>query len=196
MRTGIIKVITICLFLMAMTFLQGCADVAMSGAQAVYNRHSIQKNLSDQYITMQAFQALHHKTDKFKNTNIAISTFNSDVLLAGQVPEQWQKAKAEQIVKTIPDVNQVYNLLSISNPSSTLTRISDAWITAKVKAKLLASGDVDATQIKVVTENGTVYLMGILKPEEAQAAVDVASTTDGVESVVKVFWYVKISKVL
>ena len=193
MHTERSKVIILSLLLGIMSVLQGCADVAMSGAQAIYNRHSIQKNVSDQYITMQVYQALNHKTDKFKNANISISTFNKDVLLAGQVPEAWQKVSAGEIVKAIPDVNHIYNLLSISSPSSTLTRISDAWITGKVKARLLAS-EVDATQVKVVTENGTVYLMGIVKPEEAQVAAEAASTTEGVVSVVKIFWYMRISK--
>ncbi len=174
--------------------LQGCLNMATTGAQAVYNRHSIQKNVTDQYITMQAYQALYFKTDQFKNANVAISTYNNEVLLAGQVPFSWQKTEAERIVKQIADVNTVYNLISIESPSSTLTRVSDAWITTKIKTKLLASDDIDVTQIKVVTENGTVYLMGILRPEEADAAVDVARYTEGVQSVVKIFSYMNISK--
>jgi len=177
-------------------FLQGCVDVATTGAQAIYNRHSITKNVSDQYITLQAYKALYIKTDQFKNTNIAISTYNGEVLLAGQVPLSWQKNKAEQIVKQVPEIKSIYNLVKVKSPSSSLTRISDAWITAKVKAKLMASDDVDATQIKVVTENGTVYLMGVLMPAQATAAVDLASNTDGVQSVVKIFSYMNITKTL
>lgn len=174
--------------------LSGCANVAVSSAQAVYSRHSIQKNLNDQYLTMRAFKALNIDDDRFKNTNIAISTFNGEILLAGQAPEPWQRIEAEKIVKKIPDVRTTYNLITVANPSSTLKRISDAWITAKVKAKLIASNDIDATQIKVVTENGTVYLMGILPPEDAQTASQLASETAGVEKVVKIFSYLRISK--
>lgn len=182
------------LVLLITGFLQGCLNVATSGAEVVYNRHSIQKNINNQYITMQAYQALYMKTDEFKNANIAISSYNNEVLLAGQVPAAWQKAKAEEIVKKIPDVDNVYNLISIESPSSTLTRVSDAWITTKVKTKLMASNDIDASKIKVVTENGAVYLMGILLPEEADAAVDLARNTEGVQKVVKMFSYVSISK--
>lgn len=184
----------ILLFSLFSLSLPACMNIATTGAQAVYNRHSIQKNLTDQYISMQAYQQLYEKTKQFKNTNISIATYNTEVLLAGQVPEAWQKDKAEAIVKNIPDVSEVYNLIAIASPSSTLTRISDAWLTAKVKAKLIASADVDATQIKVVTENGTVYLMGVLLPEQADAAVDIASNTEGVGKVVKIFSYVKIVK--
>jgi osmotically-inducible protein OsmY len=180
--------------LVMVTFLQGCLNVATSGAEVVYNRHSIQKNINNQYLTMQAYQALYMKTDEFKNANIAISTYNNEILLAGQVPAAWQKTKAEQIVKKIPDVDSVYNLITVESPSSTLTRVSDAWITTKVKTKLLASNDIDATKVKVVTENGTVFLMGILLPEEADTAIDLARNTDGVQKVVKMFSYVSISK--
>jgi osmotically-inducible protein OsmY len=174
--------------------LQACTNVAMTGAQAVYNHHSLQKNFSDQYTTLQAYQEFNKHGDLFKGTNITVSTFNGEVLLAGQVPTMRQRFRAEQIVKSLPNVDEVHDVLAISNPTSTLTRVSDIWITTKVKTKLLASDDVDATQVKVVTENGTVYLMGILKPSEAQAAVDVAIDTDGVNSVVKIFKYMRISR--
>lgn len=176
--------------------LQGCVNVATTGAQAVYNRHSIEKKVNDQYISMRAFQALHFKTEDFNDANISIATYNGEVLLAGQAPTTWQRQKAEHIVRAIPDVKTVYNQIKIASPSSTLTRVSDAWITSKVKAKLIAAEDVDATQIKVVTENGTVYLMGIVPPTDAMAAVEVARQTDGVERVVKIFSYIKITKSL
>ena len=183
----------LCLLLMIF-FLQGCADVAVSGAQAVYNRHSIQKNISDQYTTLQAYQALNSEGNTFKDTNIAISTYNNELLLAGQVPEAWQRSRAEEVIKRVTDVDEVHNLLAIASPSSALTRMSDTWITTKIKAKLIASEDADASQVKVITENGTVYLMGIVRPSEAQAVIDLASNTDGVRSVVKVFKYIRISR--
>lgn len=180
--------------ILIMIFISACTDVAMTGAQAVYNRRSITKNFNDQYISMQAFKAIHTKDARFQNTNIAIATFNKEVLLAGQAPYAWQKVEAEKIVRRISGVDKIYNLISLSSPSSTLTRVSDAWITGKVKAKLMASDDLDSQAIKVVTENGTVYLMGSVKPEEAQAAVDLARETTGVTSVVKIFSYVYVSK--
>lgn len=175
--------------------LQACADVATTGAQVVYNRHSLQKSVNDQLTTMHAYQALYHKTNQFKNANITIATYNNEILLAGQAPQAWQRAEAERIIKsTLPDVSRVYNLVTVASPSSTLTRMSDAWITTKVKARMLASNDIDATQIKVVTENGTVYLMGILKPDHAEKAVELTRTIDGVVGVVKIFSYMHITR--
>lgn len=195
MRKQIDGLIPVGLLILLAMSLSSCMNIATTGAQAIYNRRSLEKTWNDQYITMQANQALNYKTNQFKDANISISTYNNEVLLAGQVPEAWQKVKAEQIVKAIPDVKEVYNSITVAGPTSPLTRISDAWLTTKVKGKLIASNDVDATQIKVVTENGTVYLMGIVPPEEAVAAMDIANETEGVQKVVKLFSYMRISKV-
>lgn len=174
--------------------LQACTDVASASAQVVVNRQSLKKNLNDQYTTMQAFRALDVHDSRFKNAHVVIATFNGEVLLTGQVPEAWQKKAAEDIVKQQTNAQTIYNFVSIGDPSSTLTRMSDAWITTKIKSKFLATDDLETNQIKVVTENGTVYLMGILPPEEADAAVDIARNTQGVTSVVKIFSYVHINK--
>lgn len=180
--------------LLMMSALQGCMNVASTGAQAVYNRQSIKKTLNDQLITRDVYLALQHKTHEFKNANISIATFNQEVLLAGEVPEAWQKQKIQTIIKSLPDIKRVYNLIEIASPSSTLTRLNDVWITAKIKGQFIASEDLDVTQIKVVTENSTVYLMGILPADAARAAVDIASNTEGVTKVVKIFSYIHINK--
>lgn len=184
------------IFLVLISFflLSSCMNIATTGAQAVYNQHSIKKNLNDEYISFQAYKKLNPTNLPFHDANISVATYNGEVLLAGQVPKPWQKTRAEQIIKGIPDVKTVYNTIDISGASSTLEQISDAWITTKIKAKLIASDEVDATQIKVVTENGTVYLMGVLLPEEADFATELAQDTDGVKQVVKLFSYVSISK--
>lgn len=175
-------------------FLQGCTNVAMSGAQALYDHHNIANTLNDQYITMKADRSLYLDTDKYKNTNVAVASFNGVVLIAGQVKSRPQAQEVEQIVKNIDGVNEVHNLVAISAPTSAMTRISDTWITTKIKAKLIAAKEIDPSQIKVVTENGTVYLMGIVQPSQADAAIYLARTTEGVQRVVKIFSYIKISK--
>lgn len=170
----------------------GCLDAATTGASAVYNQHSLKKVFKDQNMTREAYSALQIDEDRFKDANIAIATFNGDVLLAGQAPYAWQPKQAEAIVKKVTQAKRVFNLVKVTSPSSSLQRISDTWVTAKVKARLMASDDIDSTQIKVVTENGIVYLMGILTPAEADVAVDLTRTTDGVARVVKIFSYVEI----
>lgn len=178
--------------------LPGCTSVAgtvaSSGASAFYNNQSLQKSAHDQYVTLRAYQAMDIDSDHFKNANINISTFNNVVLLTGQVPESWQKTESEQIVRKVAKVDDVYNLLDVGPPTTQWDRTADTWITTKIKAKLLVAQDIDATQIKVITERRKVFLMGILKPDDAEVAVNAARSTDGVQEVVKIFSYIKISK--
>lgn len=194
MRVELRKIIILLSWVTILLFLQGCVSAAMSGASALYNRRSIEKVANDQYLTLQAYRALSNKTAPLKDANVTVATFNGELLLAGQVPSAWQRSKAEELVRNISGIKSVSNFITIASPSSTLSRINDTWLTAKVKAKLIASEDVDPSHIKVVTENRTVFLMGTVQPEEAEAAVDLARNTDGVGSVVKVFNYLRLSK--
>lgn len=176
------------------SMLSSCMNAAMTGAQVVYDRHNLQKTLNDHYITMRAYRSIYADTKQFKDTNVSVSTFNNVVLLAGQVPKPNMRNQIETIVKKIPDIHEIHNLITVSNPVSTLTQISDTWITTKIKAQLIAANEIDPSKIKVITENGTVYLIGIIPPEQAQQAVQIARTTSGVQNVIKVFSYLHISK--
>ncbi len=174
--------------------LQACTNAAITGAQAVYNRHNIQTSLKDHYITMKSERSIYIDTDRFKNTHVSVSSYNGVVLILGQVQTQSQKLEIAEIVKNIAPESEIHNLITVSPPLSSLTQLSDSWITSKVKSKLLATNDIDATQIKVITENGVVYLMGIIPHDQADTAIELARNTDGVQTVVKIFSYLKISK--
>jgi osmotically-inducible protein OsmY len=176
-------------------FVSSCmmGGIAVSGAQAVYDRHSIQKKLDDNYTSMQAYRAIYLETDKYKNTNVSIATYNNSIIITGQTPELGQKKEITQIVKNIASNRKIYNFAEIASPSSVLTRASDTWITSKIKAKMIATNNIDPTKIKVVTENGTVFLMGIVLREDADIAVDIAQNTSGVQSIVKIFSYLEIA---
>jgi osmotically-inducible protein OsmY len=175
--------------------LTACAyNAAVSGAQVVYNRHSIRKNLDDNLTTMQANHAIDTYGNIFKNTHLTIATFNDSVLLAGQVRNREQKEEIEKIIQPVVGDRTIYNFLEIANPSSSLVRTSDSWITGKIKSQLIAIDEADPAQIKVVTENGTVYLMGVVQPRQAEIAVDVAKETSGVQRVVKIFSYLIVTK--
>lgn len=183
-----------CLLVTIIIPLQGCVNAAVTGAQAVYGRHTLQSTLNDQYITMKAERAIYIDTNRFQNTHVSVSSFNGIVLITGQVENSAQRIEIEAIVKKIPGVREIHNVVTVSPPASSLIRVSDAWITTKIKTKLIAMNDVDPREIKVVTENGIVYLMGIIPPEQAEIAVDLARSTEGVQEVVKVFYYIHISK--
>lgn len=175
--------------------LLSCMNAAVTGAQAVYNRHTIQASLNDHYITMKAERTLYVNTDRFQNTHVSVSSFNGVVLISGQVENAAQRREIEDIVKKIPGVKEIHDVTTISAPLSALTQMSDTWITTKIKSKLIATDEIDPSQIKVITENGIVYLIGIIPPDQAEIAIDLARTTEGVQSVVKVFSYIHVSKV-
>ena len=176
------------------TQLSSCVNATITGAQAFYDRRNIQKNLNDQYIAYRADRSIYIDNKQFKNTHVNVASFNGVVLLAGQVQEPSQRDEIEQLVRKVSGIKELHNVVTVASPTSALTQISDTWITTKVKTKLIAMNDIDPSQIKVVTEDGTVYLMGIVPPDQADIAVDIARTTDGVQRVVKIFDYVRISK--
>lgn len=175
-------------------FLQSCMNIATTGAEAAYNRHSLQNTFSDQHIIFQIDHAIYWHSDNFKESNISIYAFNGVVLLTGQVPTKALQNELNLIVKKISGVKEFYNQTTVNGPSSSLTHVSDAWITTKVKSQLIAANDVDPNQIKVVTENGTVYLIGIVPPEQAEIATEIAQSTSGVQNVVRIFSYLHLSK--
>src|SRR3990167_3537116 len=182
------------LILLTCSFLQSCMNAAVSSAQAVYNRHTIQTTLNDYYVAMKSEREIYLDNNRFQNTHVSVSSFNGVVLLAGQAPAPEQKQEIEQIVKKISETNEIHNLITIAPPISPLIQLSDTWITTKIKSKLIATNGVDPGQIKVITENGTVYLMGIIPREQAAIAIDLAKTTEGVQDVVRSFGYLSISK--
>lgn len=190
MRQAFIKIF---LIVFVVCILQGCIDAAVTGAQIAYNHDHLQKSFSDQSITTQAYRMVNKDKAKFDDSNIAITTFHKNLLITGQIPSRDKKNQVSELMENIPDVNKFYNLTEVTTPSTPLTRISDSWITGKIKAKLIAMNDIDPSQIKVVTENGTVFLMGMVLTDQAAIAVDIARTTTGVQNVVKLFTYLRIS---
>ncbi|MDR3492049.1 MAG: BON domain-containing protein [Gammaproteobacteria bacterium] len=173
-----------------------CTNVAMTSASAVYNRSSLQSSFSDHYTDMKVSQALYWGSKHFKDSNISINTFNGEVLLTGQIPSPELQQEATELASNAIGVTHVYNMTKVTNPISALTKTSDSWITAKIKSRLIANSEIDPSRIKVVTEDGTVYLMGLVLPEQAAIATDIARSTDGVDNVVTMFSYIKISKQL
>lgn len=194
MQDAVRKIIHITLSLLLCALLAGCTNVAISGAQAVYNHKNIENSVTDTVIALKANHVINHP--RFKDTNISIAVLNKEILLSGEVNEPWQKTKVTELMSKIAGVEHVYNYLAISAPSSSLSQAADSWVTTKVKSKIIASRDLDATRIKIVTERGTVYIMGIMTPDEAEDAKYLAQTTDGVTSVVSLVSYMKITKTL
>lgn len=184
--------ISISLYCLLSILSSGCTSVAMTGAQIAYNHHQIENNLQDQYMTFQGYQQLKKEGNRLEGTSISVATLDGEVLLTGQAITGWQRNRIEDIIKNVPSVQKVHNFIQVTPILSTLKQVSDVWLTAKIKTRLIASANFDATKIKVVTENGTVYLMGTLMAEDAKDAMQIAHSTEGVEHVVSLFSYLKI----
>jgi osmotically-inducible protein OsmY len=131
------------------------------------------------------------KTDPgLDSSHINVVAYNGIVLLTGQVPSQQLRTLATETVVKLPKVRQVFNELQIQGQTSLLARTNDTWLTTKVKSKLIGHGDIDSGRIKIVTEDGVIYLMGMLSRVQAEKAAQVARTTGGVQKVVKAIEYI------
>ncbi|MDX9665162.1 BON domain-containing protein [Pseudomonas sp. P5_152] len=123
-------------------------------------------------------------------SHIVVTSFNGVVLLAGQTPRADLKAQAEQAAAAVQRVKTVHNELQVMQPSSLLARNNDAWLTTKIKTQMLTDASIPGSRIKVVTENGIVYLLGLLTKQEAAQATNLVQGVSGVQKIVKLFEYI------
>jgi osmotically-inducible protein OsmY len=143
--------------------------------------------LEDQTIEVKANNRI---TEKYKDeSNISVTSFNRFVLLTGQASSEEVKQDVSVLVLEVPNVRNVQNELVVGGVSSTTSRASDALLTSRVKGRLSQNKDVGASHVKVVSENGSVFLMGLVTRAESDSAAKTAATTSGVQRVVKVFEY-------
>ena len=171
--------------------LSGCVPLvvggAAMGAAATMDRRTLGAQTEDKAITVKAEIQVPKLVGNAGHVNIA--SFNRKVLLTGEVRDEAMKAAVEREVRAIENVVTVINELAISGPSSYTSRSSDALITANVKGSLVEMKTISATSFKVVTERGTVYLMGRVTQREGDLAANIAKSVSGVQRVVKIFEY-------
>jgi osmotically-inducible protein OsmY len=175
----------------ALPALQGCVTAAAVGAGTVAlmveDRRSTGTYVEDENIE---WKVLARVNSDFKSAHVNGTSFNRRVLLTGQAPTEDAKKAIEAAVKSIPEVAGVVNELVVGGNSSMTSRGSDSLITSNVKTRMVGNGKFATNHIKVVTEDGVVYLMGIVTQAEGDAAVGIARSTSGVQRVVKAFEYI------
>ena len=178
--------------LICILLLTGCSLVMKATSQESenYGKRSWGSVLDDQTIESRAKLNISEAAPELTDAHVVVVSFNGNVLLAGQVASEDLKEMAASAVKHMRKVRKIHNELSIAGPTSMVARSNDAWLTTKIKSLMAAAKDVDANRVKVVTENGVVYLMGLLTRDEADAAVELARQTYGVQKIVKVFEYI------
>ena len=148
---------------------------------------TIAQRVDDQSIETKAIVNVHDSDEEYDKCHLVVVSYNGFVLLAGQVASEELKIRAAKVIREIPTVKHVYNELEIAAPSSKMTRTSDTWITTKIKSKLLANPDIPGLRVKVVTENGVVFLLGLLNSEEAKRVGEISSEVKGVQRIVQLF---------
>ena len=119
-----------------------------------------------------------------QTSRMGIDSFNSEVLLTGEVPTEALKVEVEKVISSMPDVRRVYNELNISASKGYSSTVQDGYITSKLLAKVATSNGVNTSQIKAVTDDGAVYIMGRMTPTQQSNLIDIANTTVGVTELV------------
>jgi osmotically-inducible protein OsmY len=170
----------------------GCVPLVVAGGVAVgasvaTDRRTTGAQVDDEMIEDKTVLTLH---ERFKGDfHVNVTSYNGIVLLTGEVPAEAAKADVEQIVRSTPKVRAVQDELVVGPVTDLASRSNDTVITSKVKARFVEANKFQINHVKVVTEHGVVYLMGVVRRDEGNAAGELASTTAGVQRVVKVFEY-------
>lgn len=119
-----------------------------------------------------------------QNSRMSVNSFYSEVLLTGEIPTDELKTQIEKVVSSMPDVRRVYNELNVSVARGYSSTVQDGYITSKIMAKALADNGIKSSQIKTITNNGVVYIMGRMTPTQQSLLVDIANSTAGVTELV------------
>ncbi|HXA47797.1 MAG TPA: BON domain-containing protein [Burkholderiaceae bacterium] len=172
--------------------LQGCVAVIAGGAVvggfAATDRRTLGAQTEDKEIALKANARLSSLIGD--DGHVDVTSYNRKVLLTGEVKDENMKQSAEQEVKQITGVQGVMNELDIAGKSSFGSRSNDVYITSKISASFIDARELNANSIKIVTERGTVYLLGRVTQTEGKIAAERASSVGGVTRVVKMFEYI------
>jgi osmotically-inducible protein OsmY len=177
--------------------LQGCGPAivvgASYGAAVMYDRRDDRTVIDDEVIELQARHAYLQNPDISKPSQLKVTSYNYTALITGQAETEQISGRFAHVVSQVPKVKQVYNEAEIGPMISLKQLTTDAYLTSRAKLAIQSIDlpGFDALRVKIVTENGVVYLMGLVSPEEADATAEKVRRIPGVTRVVKIFEYVE-----
>lgn len=187
------RIIFILVNLTLASLLGGCAGIMLGGAATsaavVNDARTTGTVIEDQSIEVKALGALRKDAELREQTHYSVTSYNQIVLLTGQAPTAELRNRIAETVARVEKVRHIHNEITVEAPSSMIARTNDTVLTTKVKTRLFTRENLNATRIKVVSEAGTVFLLGIVSEEEGKLAAETAATTKGVQKVVKLFEY-------
>ncbi|AAP95700.1 BON domain-containing protein [[Haemophilus] ducreyi] len=184
------------LFTVTILSLQGCIATALISSAAVATKvatdpRSTGRQIDDEILEERVAFNLNKDAQLRQEARINVVSYNGKVLLIGQAPDADVIENAKNITAGVEDVSDVYNEIRRGKKIG-LSQISvDSWITSTIKSKLLLESKVKSTDVKVITENGEVFLMGKLSQAQANAVANIARNVKGVRKVIKVISYVQ-----
>ncbi len=168
-----------------------CVPAVVGGAAAggaiAADRRTSGIYVEDENIELKAVKFM--ETTLGDQAHVNVTSYNRNVLLTGEVPDDKAKVSAEAFVKSIENVRNITNEIAIGPKTDIASRSNDTYLTSKIKTKFVTENQFPANYVKIVSENSVVYLLGIVTKAEGDAAAAIASNTDGVSKVVKVFEY-------
>lgn len=171
--------------------LPACIPLAVTGGVSAAALMAADRRTTGMYVEDENIELkILARKDEFGTAHVSATSYNRRVLLTGEAPDEAARSRIEAAVREVPSVKEVTNEIQVSGNASLASRGSDALITSNVKARMVNNPKFSANHVKVVTEAGAVYLMGLVTPQEGDAAVEIARTTSGVVRVVKVFEYI------
>lgn len=180
--------------LLPILLLQACVPVVIAGAAAsgmmLNDRRDVQAIMSDKQIQQRILSKFTSDPLLHQRVHITIAVLNGTILVCGQAPTTELRDRALRIIQSVPH-RRTYDQIQITKSTSVQTRAEDTLVTTKVKTAMLARNGLRSMQIKIITENKVVYLMGIVDPDQGDLAAQVARRVPGVEKVVKLFEYIK-----
>ncbi|UVK79231.1 MAG: divisome-associated lipoprotein YraP [Sodalis sp. Ffu] len=175
---------------------QGCVGAVVVGTAAVATKTAIDPRtigaqVDDSTLEARVANALAKDKQLNKEARVVNTVYNGKVLLTGQAPTSVQSERAKQITMGVDGATEVYNEIRHGGPVS-LGRVSmDTWITTKIRSQLLVSDELKSFNVKVITENGEVFLLGLVTHAEGKIAAEVASKVSDVKHVITVFTYLQ-----
>ena len=192
------KKLFLLLVLLNSLLISACSTIANNGDKITeqdleHDRRSREAIMADKDIETEAYSELNSDDAILNQCHITISAYNGAVLVTGEAPNEQLRKKIISIVQVIPHVKLVHDNLTIADPSDTNSRANDALITDTVKIALnqiRTTPNFDPAMIKVITENGITYLMGLVYRNEGTVVVNVTRLQPGIKQIITVFEYI------
>ena len=178
---------------LCLLLLHGCAaPVIIAGgtaAGAAADPRTADSLVEDQNIELKISKAIYTNEQLKKRVHVNVTSYNGVVLLVGETPNANMRNAVVNLARHVEKVRRIHNEIIVAPPIPQLARNQDAWITTKLKTRLIATKGINSFNIKVTTSNKVVYLMGLTTKGEGNIAADVARNISGVQQVVKLFEY-------